>query len=79
MANMVDLFKGGSPVVKYMWDEKDYVQFGGSFAENGFSDTRPMTPMLTARTTSATSALACPSIRRLWHTSARRSPATPLR
>lgn len=41
MANMVDLFKGGSPVVKYMWDEKDYVQFGGSFAENGFSDTPP--------------------------------------
>ena len=41
MANMVDLFKGGSPVVKYMSDEKDYVQFGGSFAENGFSDTPP--------------------------------------
>lgn len=79
MANMVDLFKGGSPVVKYMWDEKDYVQFGGSFAENGFSDTPPYDSHVDGAYNVGTSALACPSIRRLWHTSARRSPAIRLR
>ena len=34
MANNINLYRGGTPVVRFMWNEKDYPQYKPPFSQN---------------------------------------------